>query len=272
MLDNVKRIQNPTLFADLTVKNPTVNLIGFDFLIDRLIAFEHKTLFEILLSNVKDPLSINETEEVILATSFADKSSMVFLTRSGKAIEYRDGLFSFADTPDGTFKRGVDMKSYNDKVYILDPERNQIWRYKSKRTGYDAGEAYNKDGDVSKAVAFAIDSSIYVLNGDGTMSLLYAGEKKDFSIIKTPLQKVEKPTKIFTSDNLNQLFVLEPGKSRVLVYTKDFKQGGAMPSGAVYTTQYVFENVGELVNMYVSRDENKLYVMTSQKIYVTPLN
>lgn len=264
-LDDIKRVKSPTILADFSEKRATANMLGFLALKDHLFGFEYNALYEIVLDRLQDPLTINDVETVILGADYPDGDSVLFLTRTGKMIEYIAANFAFVPTKDGVWKKGVDMKSYNEKVYILDPERNQIWRYPRKREGFDIGEQYSQNADLSKAVSLAIDSSIYVLNSDGTVIQMYQGQKQDYPLRKAPLSAVTAPTKIYTNANLNYLYMLEPSKQRVIVFRKDPKNGGAQ-----YQTQYIFEKTGVLRDLAVV--DNRLYVMDDKKVYFVNLS
>lgn len=266
-LDDIKRVANPTLLADFSGKRPGVSALGLLALKDRLFGFEYNALYEMVLDKLQDPLTISDVETIILGAGYAEGNSLLFLTRTGKMIEYAGGRFTQINTRDGIWKKGVDMKSYNNKVYILDQERNQIWRYPRLRDNFDAATAYNQNADLKLGVSIAIDSSIYVLNSNGTVTQLYQGQKQDYQLKKAPLSPMAAPTKIFTSADLNYLFILEPSEQqqRVLLFRKDPKNGGAQ-----YQTQYIFEKTGPLRDLAVS--ENRLYVMDDKKVYFVNLS
>lgn len=263
-LDEVKRVA-PTLLADFSQKRPTVSALGLLALKDRLYGFEYNALYEMVLDKLQDPLTINDLETVILGTAYPDGNSLLFLTRTGKMFEYTQGRFPQVTTKDGIWKKGVDMKSYHDRVYILDPERNQIWRYIRRREGFDEGQQYNQNVDLSKAVSLAIDSNIYVLNADGFVTQLYQGQKQEYPLRRAPLSAIEAPTKIYTAPELGHLYILEPNKQRVVLFRKDPKNGGAQ-----YQTQYVFEKTGVLRDFVVA--DNRLYVMDDKKVYFINLS
>jgi hypothetical protein len=65
---------------------------------------------------------------------------------------------------------------------------------------------------------------------------------------------------------MNQIFVLEPAENRVLVYNKDDRSGGA-----VYTGQYIFDDLDDIKDFYVDKDTNTMYVLTATSIYRTAL-
>jgi len=264
-LDDVKRIDNPTVLADFSEKRGTVSALGLLAMRDRLYGFEYNALYEMVLDKLQDPLTISDLETVILGADFEDRNALLFLTRTGKMIEYIDGRFGFISTKDGIWKKGVDMKTYNNRLYILDPERNQVWRYPRRRDSFDIGEGYNQDADLSQGVSLAIDANIYILNADGTIIQLYQGQKQNYPLRKAPLDAVVEPTRLYTNTDLGFLYILEPGKQRVVVFRKDNQNGGAQ-----YHTQYVFDNVGVLRDMLVA--DNRLYVMDEKRVYFVNLS
>jgi hypothetical protein len=260
-LDGVVRPE-VTVLADLSQKRQNVSAIGLLGMKDKLYAYEYNALYPIVLDKVEDPLSIDENETVIAATTYEDKDSLMFYTKSGKIIEYTDGRMSFVDTADGNFKKAVALQGYSNKLYLLDPESNQIWRYTRRRDKFDAGEAWNINADIKNGVSLAIDGNIYILNKDGFITKLFSGNKEDFPIKKVPVKALTNPTKIFTELDMSQIYVLEPAEKRVLVYYKDDRTGGA-----TYNNQYVFDDLTDLRDLYVDKDTNKLYLMDGSKIY-----
>jgi len=251
-----------TVLADLSQKRPNVSALGLLGLKGNLYAYEYNALYPIVLDKVQDPLSIDENETVIAATTYDDTDSLMFYTKSGKIIEYSQGRMSFVDTSDGNFKKAVALQGYSNKLYLLDSESNQIWRYTRRRDKFDGAEAWSVNADLKNGISMAIDGNIYVLNTDGFITKLFSGNKEDFPIKKQPVKPLTKPTKIFTELDMSQIYVLEPSEKRVLVYYKDESTGGA-----TYSNQYVFDDIPDLRDLYVDKDSNKMYLMDGSKIY-----
>ena len=164
-LDNVKRIEEPTLLADLTEKRSNVSALGFVENNDRLFVFEYNALYELVLDQVQDPITLDEEETVIAATDFDDRDSIVFLTKSGKLIEYKEGTVSFMDSEEGAFHKGVSIEDWSNRIYLLDPDGNQLWRYTYKGTQdrFGVADQYTSEGDLAMARDFAIDSNVWFL-------------------------------------------------------------------------------------------------------------
>jgi hypothetical protein len=264
-LDAVVRPEVKVL-ADLSQKRPNVSALGLLAQNGNLYAYEYNALYPIILDKVQDPLTIDENETVIGATAYDDKKSLMFFTKSGKVIEYLDNRMSFVTTTDGKFHAGVDVKAYGNKLYILDAAQNQIWRYTRRRDNFDAAESWNINADIKTGISMAIDGNIYVLGTDGYVTKIFSGNKEDFVVKKQPISPLTNPTKIYTELDMSQIYILEPSTSRVLVYYKDAKTGGA-----TYSTQYIFEELTDLRDLYVDKDTNKMYLMDGTKVYTVNL-
>ena len=125
---------------------------------------------------------------------------------------------------------------------------------------------FSKSVDLKNAVDMAIDGNIYVLGNDGYITKLFQGNKVDFPIKKQPVKSLVNPTKIFTEAEMNQILVLEPSEDRILVYNKDDRSGGA-----VYTGQYIFDDLDDIKDFYVDKNTSTMYVLTGTAIYRTTL-
>ena len=254
------------VMADLTQKRANVSALGMVGVKDKLYAFEYNALYQILLDKVQDPLTIDENESVVAASYYDDKNSILFYTKAGKVIEYRDGRMAFVDSVDGKFKPGVDVKSYSNSFYVLDSADNQIFKYVRRREKFDTAATWGVGANVKNAVSFAIDGSIYVLNKDGSVDKYFNGNKVKFDLRKLPTTPLTSPTRIFTELDLNQIYILEPSTKRVLVFAKDDKNFAAN-----YVTQYVFDDLKDLKDLYVDKDTNKMYLLDSSKVYTVNL-
>lgn len=263
VLDNIKKIKDPTLVADLSAKRSTVSALGFANVAGRTFVYEYNALYELVLDQVQDPFTLDENEVVITGTGFADRNSLVFLTKSGKLLEYKDGNVSFVDTEEGTFHKGVALSTWGNKVYLLDPENNQLWKYTYKATTkkFGVGEAYTQTGDFALAKDFAVDGNIWFLNDKG-LEKYYAGTKVDLVISKKPFTAFKTPIKVLTDGDMSQVFVLDSTDNRILVFYKDEATGNL-----IYSNQYQVDGVGEVRDIAVDLNAKRIKVLTPTKVY-----
>lgn len=264
-LDHVERVTEPTVLVDFALANPTMNALGLVSLNKTLYAFEHNRLYEIVLDQVQPAKVIDGDEVVVSGTVNDDQGTLVFLTKANRVIQYKDGQFTFLDTSDGAWRSGNDISVYNNRVYLLDGVEGQIWRYPFGRDGFGSASAYLTQEGVTLdgAKSFGVDGSIYVLAGDGTIERFVSGEKvDDFLVRKAPTTDLSGATVLYTEFEMFQVFILDPSRNRVLVFNKDQRSGDL-----VYASQYVFENVDELRDLYVDKDLNRIYLLGKSKIY-----
>lgn len=263
-LDNVERIREPKVVADLTTKRSDISALGFANVRDRVFVYDSNGLYEIVLDQVQDPLTVSDDEVIVSATGFGERNSILFLTQRGNIIEFREGVMSVMNTEDGNFRRGISLLAWGSRIYILDNIEGQIWRYtyRGLREVFGPGESYiTDDTEITDAIDFAIDANIYVLSEDGGISKFYAGTKQDFYVNNPPFAMFKSPEIIYTNDRLDQIYVLDSRDARVLVYDKESQTGNIR-----YSAQYVFDDVGEVRDIYADPDSQKVYVLTENKV------
>lgn len=255
------------VLADLTTKRANVSALGLLALKGSLYAFEYNALYPILADKVQDPLTIDDAETVVAGSAFTDQNSLLFYTKSGKVIEFKDNRMSFIQAAEGSYHKGVAVQGYNNKFYILDPDANQIWKYTRSRDKFGTAEQYNVDADLKSAVSFAIDGNVFVVNKDGSLVKLFGGNKQNLVLKRQPVKPLASPTKLFTQLDMPQVYFLEPSEHRVMVYYKDDKT-----QGLTYQAQYVFDDITGLRDLYFDKDTSKLYLMDATKVYEVDLN
>lgn len=267
-LDNIVRVDDEIKeVVDFTPILGNDEIIGVVSYRDRRVVLTRTQAYQILIDDVQEPDVIENTESVIAGTYFQDPQNIVMLTSSGKVLEYEEGNSQFADTADVDWESGIDVDSYSSRIYILDPEDAQIWKYRRGNAGYGSKQAYLgdevEDVDLSEALSITIDGSIWILMDDGTIVQLLSGVREPFVINKAPLTSQDKATKIYTELELTQLFVLDPSENRILMYNKSTRT-----SDLTYSSQFVLENVkGNLVDMFVDKDKDVYVIVTDKALY-----
>ncbi len=162
---------------------------------------------------------------------------------------------------------GRAIHTYLRFLYILSPEKKQIYKYERLGNRYSAPVNYNVNGDLTGALDFAIDGDVYVLKQGGTILKLFRGESKAFNVRKAPEGLLNDATKIFKVTGGN-FYALDPVHSRVIVIS----DGG--PDGeAAYLKQYVLEGeqVSELRDIYVDNDDGHIYVLDAKRVHAIDL-
>lgn len=258
-INNTLRLKAPLPYADLSAKNPQAKALGLTSLDGKPFAFELQQLYEIILDQVLDPKPLTEEGALAHATSMEDLDSLIFLTQAGQVIEFRDGEFDALNTQDQSWKNGVDIGAYGRFLYILNPNENQIYKYSRGNSSYSVASNYNIDADLKEAVSLSVDGNVYVLTQSGEILKLFRGKKEKFEVEGLGID-LQGATKIFTTQELDHLYLLDPKHQRVVVLQKN------VGPGARYKGQVQFEGL-ELKGLYVDQEETMLYVLSPTALY-----
>ncbi len=264
-LDNVVHIDDElTMTVDFSGLLGSATIQGVVPYQDRIVVYTATEAYQILLGEAQSPDVIDSAERVVEADYFEDRENIVMLTASGNVMEYTDGNSQFADTSDVDWHSGVDVKSYSSKIYVLDPEENQIWKYQRGTSSYGSATAYLSEGvDVGDGISFAIDGNIWVLNEGGTITKLLSGDEIEYSVTDAPLDSIEGVVALYTELEVNQLYLLDAAKDRLLIYNKSSRT-----EDITYSQQYVLDGLrGDLVDMYVDKDRDTIVLVTDSALY-----
>ena len=260
-INNTDRLDELAPYIDLSEKREGVKSVGLVNLDGNFFVYEYNTLYEIILDKVLEPRQIDDTEIVLSAAAMDDQDAIVFLTQSGRVMEYFEGQFGFVNTDDQAWKSGVDWAAYGKYIYVLSPENNQIYKYARLRSKYSSGSEYNGDADLNGAISIAIDGNIYVLKEGGSIVKLYKGKQQPFRVDDLAVD-LSDTTDLFTTTELDNLYLLDPVNKRVVILEKEDSRGVSR-----YYGQVVFEDLENIKGIYVEKSEEKLFVLTNQEIY-----
>jgi hypothetical protein len=258
-VENARKV-TPQLLADLGVKNDNLEAVGLLSLRGGLFVHDLRDVYKTVRNIVEKGLPISDNETIVAAGARVDQGTLLFLTDRPRIVEYRDGLISPMATEDETWKNGIDIQTYGRYAYVLDPVENQIWKYERRRANYSPAIAYNQGADLSRAVSATIDGSIYILSDDGTLQKLFRGAKADYGFKEVPSVPFSgKNIKVYTSTELEFLYILDPDNRRILVFVKGDRF-------ATYKKQVLFD-IADARDFVVDDTGQKVNVLTKDKIY-----
>ena len=158
----------------------------------------------------------------------------------------------------------VDAVGFSSNLYLLDgTAEGQIYKYLGVKSGLSAQRNYLKGEsyDMSEAVSMAIDGAVFVLFSDGTIVKYIQGSKDAFTISGLD-EEFGEPVKIFTIPEVENLYILDRQKMRVVVIDK---------SGE-YQAQYRWPGIAGVKDLVVSEDLGKIFMLTKEKIFVITLH
>ncbi|MBI2635951.1 hypothetical protein HYW84_01360 [Candidatus Peregrinibacteria bacterium] len=283
-INNIIRMPARVL-VNLSSKNTSVVAHGLIGLGDgEFLVYDRESGYRVLLNRLDEPKQLTEDDLILQGANFARYKSQVFMTTGNSVVELSANQVIPMKTEDPTgWTTGKDVESYLRYLYVLVPDKNQIFKYERLSNRYSAPVQYNVNGDLAGAVDMAIDASVYVLKEGGVILKLLRGEVQPFVIVHAPggapastantsggaYPVLKGATKIFKVPGGNFYF-LDPtqGKGRVIVATDSSAAGESS-----YLRQYVLEGeqIGILQDIYVDPDESRMYVLDEKRVYVVDL-
>lgn len=114
---------------------------------------------------------------------------------------------------------GIAFYPINNRIYALDNSSQTIYSYQVSDQGINKPTLWTKNGDgLKNGVDLAVDGNIYVLTSDGILKF-QQGRQVDF---KQPqlLSSLSGKGKIYTNKDLDNIFILDIGKNRVVIIDK----------------------------------------------------
>ncbi len=197
------------------------------------------------------------------------RDSLEILDKSGDIFEFSLRSKNFAvlrpnhpttGSPDPEY---IDMASLGGNLCLLDPERNQIWRYPG------ASKQYFKEvlpwrlgpgcASVADGIGIAFDGATYVLRRSGAISKYQASASGGLAVqVPFPLQGVRaikgvRPSRLYTRSD-SPLYIVERENNRVLSVDKK--------TGAV--CQFLFPADSDLRGLLPG--ESGFWIIDGQKI------
>ncbi len=280
-MNKVVRVVPPRVMANLSAKKPDIVAQGFMGLPNgEFIVYDRQDLYRVSLNSVEASDRISTEELLLEGVAFPRFQSRVFLTTGNSIIELINGQPITMKTEDPAgWVTGVDVKTYLRYLYILAPERKQIYKYERLSSRYGPPAEYNVNGDLSGALDMTIAGPVYVLKdvsvgkapgepGTREVLKLLRGEKQPFTIRNLPPGALDGVTKIFKSSATGNFYFMDPDNKRIVVTTNDGDLGDSL-----YLKQFVLDSdqVGKLKDVYVDESDTRLYVLDEKKLYAIDL-
>ena len=153
----------------------------------------------------------------------------------------------------------VASQGFGGNLYLLDKSHDgQIWKYLGVSSGLSTKGVYlkGKNLDLSEAVSMTVDGSVWVLFSDGTIVKYTQGVKDSLTVAGLD-KNFEEPTKIFTTADDKNLYVLDRKQTRVVVLSKTGE----------YQAQYIWSGLAGAKDLIVNESLGKMFFLTGQKVF-----
>lgn len=202
------------------------------------------------LPDEKQTFSIpEEFQDPELFVAMRDLKS-IFLIKNKQIISFSPITGKFQVTKLNFPEAGkiIDAKTYLTYIYLLDTTNDQIYRLPRAEGGFGEKTSWLKE-DVSlvSSKGLAINENVFLLDDQG-ITKLFSGKKQTFSIENTAT--TVSPDKIYTEQNLINLYVLDRTNSRIIKLDNDGK----------ILAQYYNAEIKSATDFAVNEDSNLIYL------------
>lgn len=267
-MNNITRL-SPRTLVNIGAKAPSILAQGLIGVGDgEFIVYDRQNLYRVVLNTVEDPVPLADQDLLVGGTLFPRFQTLAFLTAENGVLEFQGGQMTTMKTEDPSgWMKGKAIGSFLRYLYLLVPEKKQIFKYERLSNRYGPAVEYNVNGELSHAIDMTIDTHVYVLGEGGDVVKLLRGESQPFTIRQLPDGALKTTKKIFKVPNGN-LYFLDPPQARVIVVSDN-----PTTNDVNYLRQYVVEGeqVGELRDLYVDPDETHLYLLDEKRLHVIDL-
>lgn len=148
---------------------------------------------------------------------------------------------------------------YNRRLYSLDTLNNQIYKHDSIKSGFGPGKPWLKDAsaNVKDGVDITIDGDIYVLNKNGSIIRIIKGTLDPAFVVSGLEPALNNAGKIWTYNDLQYLYVLNPAQKRLIILNKDGK----------LKNQITFDDLASPADFAIDEPNHVAYLIDGAKLY-----
>ncbi|MBI4276516.1 hypothetical protein HY629_01610 [Candidatus Uhrbacteria bacterium] len=264
-IEQPERLIDLTLFAPRTttiepqafvLQNNNMYVYGRDPLLFKVNADNRQAVsFEIPAASVSAiTAALPYTQDRLLFID--DQNRLTELNPEARTLKPTDIIFG-SDKP--TIRAsGI----YNDRLYIVDGQNNQIYRHQNLPSGFGKGTPWLKESvSLSETVSMVIDGTVWILFSDGGLSHFVQGTRRAFTpdTMTPPLARATRLATTFESDYLT---ILDPSEKRIIVLRK---RDGKL------VMQYTSPAFDQLRDFIVDESKKTMYILNGTSIYTVPL-
>lgn len=251
-----KEEKNYHEFFDLTVDDKNTIADKIYLYQDSLIILDKKrgTIYELSLEKKSlQKVSFSQIKSAQFVAFYQD--DIFFFVKDEGVFRVKNNKLTKIIENDKDWGEIIDMAVYNGNIYLVDKEKDEVWKYLSagdsfsnKNSYFQAGEAI----DLSSITSMAIDGSIY-LGGDSFVFKYTSGVRENFKL-NLP-EKDYQFKKIFTTKDLEKVYLWDKNKALIYVLGKTGE----------YLEQIKTSIISKANDFFVYKE--KIYLVLGNKIY-----
>ncbi|MDP3758197.1 MAG: hypothetical protein Q8Q86_00605, partial [Candidatus Daviesbacteria bacterium] len=253
------------LFLDLSLIKKNFRAVQMSLSGEKLLLLDPVSKTLVVVDLTKKSNQILAGSEQLGDASFASlNGGLAFIYSKDKGIlriDTTNSKITAVSKQDSEWGEIKDLYGFGSNVYLLNS--GQVWKYVATSDGYSGKREYlskTTTADFSNALRMQIESSVYALKSGGEILRFTKGDKDNFSYAGLP-SGVKDPKSLFTSSDVDNLYLLDSGNSRILILTK---------TGS-YKGQITGDKFATATDLVVDEAGKKVYLLDGSKIYSVDL-
>lgn len=264
LLQKISYLENLEVVADLSSRNDQAQTSGLAKIGNLLLVYDNQNqnMYKIDLENKQILASqLNSSLNNIRKIKTISDNGVIILNNDNEFYQYNLEKNSaeqilITDSPVESFD------IYGDKLYTIQPEKNQIFKHLPSGAGFNTGSQWVKDNsDVKTVSAMAIDGGIYTINNNGEIDYLLSGriDNTNMPVVEPALNT---PADAYSDIESNYLFILDQNNNRIVIFDKR----------GHLKTQYTSKDFNNMKSMVVVEVEKKIYLLSDNKVYLVEID
>ncbi len=262
-ISGTQDVKELDIFYDLRLAKSDFIASGIDLRDKTFVLYDKDMKQLILLDYETKRVSVRDfTQQATLNGAVLQNNSVFILV---------DGIYSFSANLDSqtkleevkkagdSNKNALLLDAYDRYVYVVNPEKRNIYRYAQTDDGYSDPVGWMKSVTGIKYEnlrSIAVDGDVWLTTNDGQLKKFTSGREETLSLrgLDIPFTK---DIYVYTSEELQSLYVLDPSNNRVVIFDKS----------GTFTKELKSISLASANGITVSESLGKIFVSSGSIIY-----
>lgn len=258
-----EELQDLGAFYDLRLAKSDFIASGIDIFETSLLVYD-KELRQVLLLDIDS--------KKVAVRDFSDRAdfdSAVLL--DGFTYVLSDGVYKYENSFDeqaelevvrevgDSNKVATLLDAYDRYVYVINPEKRNIFRYAQTDEGYSEPVGWMKSAtgvQYDDILTIAVDGDVWLTTNDGQVKKFTSGREETLSLrgLEIPFSS---DIYAYTNENLEKLYVLDPSNNRIVFFEKD----------GTFVKEIKSVSFGAANGLAVSEALGRIFVISGSVVY-----
>lgn len=258
-----EELRDLDIFYDLRLAKSDFISSGIDISGKNLVIFD---------SEMKQVLLLEHDSKRVLAVDLSNREILRHaVINNSEVFTLVDGVYKFEVDFDsepeleevkvlGDSNRNATLlDAYDRYVYVVNPEKRNIYRYAESEDGYSDPVGWMRSAtgiQYEQLRSISVDGNVWLTTSDGQIKKFANGAEESFALRGLELA-FEQDLYVYTNENLENLYVLDPANNRVVLLSKT----------GDFIREYKSVSLGAASNLAVSEELGKIFVTSGSIIY-----